>query len=175
MGTVDENGHHINLGDAGHSAEENMEILHGFEVVEEEESTVEVRKTVNPDGSYVEVITDHRNNRAEINEYDAQGNWVSSTHGTFSDEPEISDDDFDDYIAYLEEHENGDEAGFQRWKANRHNGKVIYPRLFRRRHRSCDGYIIYTLSEQPHPPFQKCLLKQEFLAQETKKDGVRQR
>lgn len=123
IGTVDENGHHINLGDAGSSTEENMEILHGFEMVEED-STVEVQKTVNPDGSYVEVITDHRNNRAEIKEYDAHGNWVRSTHGTFSDEPKISDDEVDDFIDYLEENEDFDEEEFQRWKANRHNGKV---------------------------------------------------
>lgn len=124
IGTVDENGHHISFGKAGNSVEENMEILHGFEVDEEDESSVEIRKNVNPDGSYAEVITDHRNNRVEIREYDAQGNWVRSTHGTFSDESEVSDDDLGDYIAYLEEHEDGDEADFQGWKANRNKGKA---------------------------------------------------
>lgn len=67
------------------TAEENVETLHGFEV----------EKIVNPDGSYTEIITDHENNRIEINEYDAQGNWAGSTHGILLDEPADSGDSFD--------------------------------------------------------------------------------
>ena len=69
---------------------EKMEIPH-VEVAEENEPTVEVQKTVNPDGSYVEAIIDYRNNSAVIYEYDAQGNLFRVTHGTFMDRPEIPD------------------------------------------------------------------------------------
>ena len=48
-----------------------------------EENEVEFQKTVRPDGSYVEIITDHRNNRVEFAEYDAQGNCVQRVYGSF--------------------------------------------------------------------------------------------
>ena len=45
-----------------------------------EKSGVEYEKKVRSDGSYVEIITDNSKNRAEIREYDADGNFVSSAH-----------------------------------------------------------------------------------------------
>lgn len=41
---------------------------------------VEFKKKVNPDGSYAEIITDHKNKRAEIREYDAEGNCINSVY-----------------------------------------------------------------------------------------------
>ena len=76
--------------------EEKAEIPH-VEGNEENEPTVEVQKTVNPDGSYVEAIIDHRNNSGVINEYDAQGNLLRTTYGTFVDRPEIPDVELDEY------------------------------------------------------------------------------
>ena len=102
IGTVNENGDHINLGNAGSSVEENMEILHNFEMGKKEPPTVETHKSVNPDGSYVEAITDHRNNRVEITEYDARGNRTVTTYGSFIEVPEVSDDDLNNYIANVD-------------------------------------------------------------------------
>ena len=103
--------------------EEKAEIPH-VEGNEENEPTVEVQKTVNPDGSYVEAIIDHRNNSGVINEYDAQGNLLRTTYGTFVDRPEIPDVELDEYYAYLEETNGGENADFESWKANRGNDKV---------------------------------------------------
>lgn len=101
IGTVDENGNHINLGHAGNSPEENMEILHGFEVTDEE-SAVEVMKTVNPDGSYVDVISDRKTNRIEIQHCDAQGDNVERVYGRIVHFDPISDEDLDEHLASLD-------------------------------------------------------------------------
>ena len=103
--------------------EEKTGIPH-IEGLEENKPTVEVQKTVNPDGSYVEAIIDHSNNSGVINEYDAQGNLLRTTYGTFEDRPEIPDVELDEYFAYLEETNGGEKADFESWKANRDNDKV---------------------------------------------------
>lgn len=76
--------------------EEKTGIPH-IEGLEENKPTVEVQKTVNPDGSYMEAIIDHRNNSGVINEYDAQGNLLRTTYGTFEDRAEIPDVELDEY------------------------------------------------------------------------------
>lgn len=50
----------------------------------EQKHDVEFQKTVHPDGSYVEIITDQRNKHGEIREYDVQGNCVNTTYFRFS-------------------------------------------------------------------------------------------
>ena len=73
------------------STEEMMEFLHNRVISEQKtkdameketegESKVEVRRSVRPDGSYTESITDHKNKRAEIREYDAEGNCLNSIY-----------------------------------------------------------------------------------------------
>lgn len=76
--------------------EEKTGIPH-IEGIEENKPAVEVQKIVNSDGSYVEAIIDHCNNSGIINEYDAQGNLLRTTHGTFEDRPEMPDVELDEY------------------------------------------------------------------------------
>ena len=64
----------------------------------EEKNNVEFQKTVHPDGSYEEVITDHQNNRVEICKYDANGDNIVRVYGTFEKVTLISDDEIDTYI-----------------------------------------------------------------------------
>lgn len=83
IGTVDQNGHHVNFGPAGHSVAENIEIIRRIERHQKEISPIEVNKTVNPDGSYMECILDKERNVAEITEYDANGELTRTTYGRF--------------------------------------------------------------------------------------------
>lgn len=50
------------------------------------ERIIEITKSIRPDGSHSEVITDRCSNHVEIREYDAQGNFVRAVHGTFAEE-----------------------------------------------------------------------------------------
>lgn len=111
IGTVDQEENHINMGDAGKSVEENMEILYSFFANVNGKPAIETNETVHPDGSRTVTILDNRTNKGEIHEYDPKGNLIRTTYGTFSDEPEISDDDFDDFLTYLKE---GKEATAQK-------------------------------------------------------------
>lgn len=69
-----------------------------FHESDKEKNGVEFQKTLHPDGSYVEIITDHRNNRVEICEYDASGDNVVRVYGTFEKVTPILDDEIDTYI-----------------------------------------------------------------------------
>ena len=51
-------------------------------------NNVEYQKIVHPDGSYDEVIADNATGFVEIREYDAKGEFLSSTIGRFQDQEE---------------------------------------------------------------------------------------
>ena len=67
----------------------------------EKNNEVEFKRKVIPDGSYAVIITDHRNNRVEICEYDASGDNVVRVYGRFEKVTPISDDEIDTYIDKL--------------------------------------------------------------------------
>ena len=67
----------------------------------EKKNEVDFEKKVNLDGSTAEIITDHRNKRVEICEYDARGDNVVRVYGVFEAISEISDDEIDSYIDML--------------------------------------------------------------------------
>ena len=52
------------------------------------------------------IVEPEKATRGVIRELDEDGNLISETWGTFSNEPIISDDEFDDYISKLEKEEN---------------------------------------------------------------------
>lgn len=84
----------IRFGQSGFNAEENMKALYEIHN-RRKKSSVEVQRTFHSDGGYSEMIMDTSTNRAEIHNYDDEGNCIERVYGSFVHIPEMTDEELD--------------------------------------------------------------------------------
>lgn len=68
---------------------------------ESDTHSIEVKKTVNPDGNYSECIIDHQTNNAEIHVYNSEGECVERVYGSVKPFQPVSKKELDEYITNL--------------------------------------------------------------------------
>lgn len=118
IGSVDRTGAHHNLGSAGKSTKENVEMLCKRFLEDAGKVLFERIETLQPDGGKVAMMINYESNTAEINEYDTNGDLTMTTYGTISDPEETSDEatssDCDDTDVLFRAAEAGDSEA-QNW------------------------------------------------------------
>lgn len=92
IGLVDRTGGHHNLGSAGKSTEENVEMLCSRFLEDAGKVLVERIETRQPDGGKAAMIINYERNTAEIHEYNANGDLTRTTFGTISDREETPEE-----------------------------------------------------------------------------------
>lgn len=112
IGSVDRTGSHHNLGSAGKSTKENVEMLCKHFLEDAGKVLFERIETLQPDGGKVAMMINYESNTAEIHEYDSNGDLTMTTYGTISDPEEAPDaaisSDCDDTDVLFRAAETGD-------------------------------------------------------------------
>ncbi len=112
IGSVDRTGSHHNLGSAGKSTKENVEMLCKHFLEDAGKVLFERIETLQPDGGKVAMMINYESNTAEIHEYDSNGDLTMTTYGTISDPEEAHDaaisSDCDDTDVLFRAAETGD-------------------------------------------------------------------
>ena len=112
IGSVDRTGSHHNLGSAGKSTKENVEMLCKHFLEDAGKVLFERIETLQPDGKKVAMMINYESNTAEIHEYDSNGDLTMTTYGTMSDPEETPDEavssDCDDTDVLFQAAETGD-------------------------------------------------------------------
>lgn len=112
IGSVDRTGGHHNLGSAGKSTKENVEMLCKRFLEDAGNVLFERIEIPQPDGGKVAMMVNNESNTAEIHEYNTNGDLTKTTYGTMSDPEETPDEavssDCDDTDVLFRAAETGD-------------------------------------------------------------------